>query len=495
MLFRSSALVCEDDGIVEYVDAKKIDVKEDSGNIKEYKLYQFLRSNSATCVWQHPIVKVGEAVKVGDVLADGQSMRDGELALGKNCRIAFMTWNGYNYEDAVIMSERMVKEDWYTSLHVDKFEIEVRTTKLGKEEFTREVPNVSENDVKYLDENGIIIPGTEVKEGDILVGKVTPKGATDKTPEEKLMTEIFGLKSREVKNTSLKVPHGGGGIVQKVIHFKKKNGDELPTGVDEVVRVYVMQKRKIHEGDKMAGRHGNKGVISNILPEEDMPYTADGHPIDIMLNPQGVPSRMNIGQVLEMHAGIAAQKLGVKLATPVFDGIDMQDLEELMKEAGMAPDGKEVLYDGRTGEPFENRITVGIMYMIKLSHMVDDKLHARNVGHYTLVTQQPMGGKAQNGGQRFGEMEVWALEAYGASHTLQEMLTIKSDDMTGRNNAYSAITDGTDDFTSSLPESFRVLARELQALGLHTELITKDGENEIAKSILDYETSTNKKRR
>ena len=490
-----SALVCEDDGIVEYVDAKKIDVKEDSGNIKEYKLYQFLRSNSATCVWQHPIVKVGEAVKVGDVLADGQSMRDGELALGKNCRIAFMTWNGYNYEDAVIMSERMVKEDWYTSLHVDKFEIEVRTTKLGKEEFTREVPNVSENDVKYLDENGIIIPGTEVKEGDILVGKVTPKGATDKTPEEKLMTEIFGLKSREVKNTSLKVPHGGGGIVQKVIHFKKKNGDELPTGVDEVVRVYVMQKRKIHEGDKMAGRHGNKGVISNILPEEDMPYTADGHPIDIMLNPQGVPSRMNIGQVLEMHAGIAAQKLGVKLATPVFDGIDMQDLEELMKEAGMAPDGKEVLYDGRTGEPFENRITVGIMYMIKLSHMVDDKLHARNVGHYTLVTQQPMGGKAQNGGQRFGEMEVWALEAYGASHTLQEMLTIKSDDMTGRNNAYSAITDGTDDFTSSLPESFRVLARELQALGLHTELITKDGENEIAKSILDYETSTNKKRR
>ncbi len=480
-----SALIATMPGLVEYVDAKKIIIKEDSGDLHRYDLYQFLRSNSATAIMQRPIVKPGERVDRGDIIADGQSMKDGELALGRNVRIAFMTWEGYNFEDAVIMSEKMVYDDVYTSIHIDEFSVECRDTKLGKEEFTYEIPNVKDETKKNLDEHGIVIPGTEVKEGDILVGKITPKGVTDPTPEERLLLAIFGEKSRDVRDTSLRVPHGGGGVVQSIQHFSKAKGDDLAPGVNEVVRIYIVQKRKIQVGDKMAGRHGNKGVISNILPLEDMPFTADGQPIDIMLNPQGVPSRMNIGQVLELHLGIAAKKLGIKVATPVFDGATIEDIEEIMKEAGLPHDGKEVLYDGRTGEPFENKITVGIMYFVKLSHMVDDKLHARNVGPYTLVTQQPMGGKAQNGGQRFGEMEVWALEAYGAANTLREMLTVKSDDLIGRDRVFDAIVDGKPIPESSIPESFRVLTRELQALGIHVELINDKDENEVNRSIVD----------
>ncbi len=481
-----SALVATMPGVVQYVDAKKIIVKEDSGDIHRYDLYQFLRSNSATAIMQRPIVVPGERIERGDIIADGQSMKNGELALGRNVRIAFMTWEGYNFEDAVIMSEKMVYDDVYTSLHIDEFIVECRDTKLGPEEFTYEIPNVKDESKKNLDATGIIIPGSEVKEGDILVGKTTPKGQTDPTPEEKLLLAIFGEKSRDVRDTSLRVPHGGGGVVQSIQHFSKAKGDDLAPGVNEVVRIFVVQKRKIQVGDKMAGRHGNKGVISNILPLEDMPFTADGHPIDIMLNPQGVPSRMNIGQVLELHLGIAAKKLGIKVATPVFDGATIEDIEAIMAEAGMNKDGKEVLYDGRTGEPFENKITVGIMYFVKLSHMVDDKLHARNVGKYTLVTQQPMGGKAQNGGQRFGEMEVWALQAYGAAHTLREMMTVKSDDLVARDRTFDAIVDGKAIPESSIPESFRVLTRELQSLGIHVELINDDGENEVNRSIVDF---------
>ena len=480
-----SALIATMPGIVEYVDAKKIIVKEDSGDMHRYDLYQFLRSNSATAIMQRPIVKPGERIDRGDIIADGQSMKDGELALGRNVRIAFMTWEGYNFEDAVIMSEKMVYDDVYTSIHIDEFSVECRDTKLGKEEFTYEIPNVKEETKKNLDERGIVIPGTEVKEGDILVGKITPKGVTDPTPEERLLLAIFGEKSRDVRDTSLRVPHGGGGVVQSIQHFSKAKGDDLAPGVNEVVRIYIVQKRKIQVGDKMAGRHGNKGVISNILPLEDMPFTADGQPIDIMLNPQGVPSRMNIGQVLELHLGIAAKKLGIKVATPVFDGATIEDIEAIMAEAGLTKDGKEVLFDGRTGEPFENKITVGIMYFVKLSHMVDDKLHARNVGPQTLVTQQPMGGKAQNGGQRFGEMEVWALEAYGAANTLREMLTVKSDDLVGRDRVFDAIVDGKPIPESSIPESFRVLTRELQALGIHVELMNDKDENEVNRSIVD----------
>ena len=480
-----SALVATMSGVVQYVDAKKIIVKEDTGDLHRYDLYQFLRSNSATAIMQRPIVVPGERVERGDILADGQSMKDGELALGRNVRIAFMTWEGYNFEDAVIMSEKMVYDDVYTSIHIDEYSVECRDTKLGKEEFTYEIPNVKEETKRHLDARGIIIPGTKVKEGDILVGKITPKGVTDPTPEERLLLAIFGEKSRDVRDTSLRVPHGGGGVVQSIQHFSKAKGDDLAPGVNEVVRIYIVQKRKIQVGDKMAGRHGNKGVISNILPLEDMPFTADGQPIDIMLNPQGVPSRMNIGQVLELHLGIAAQKLGIKVATPVFDGATIEDIEAIMAEAGLPSDGKEVLYDGRSGEPFENRVTVGIMYFVKLSHMVDDKLHARNVGPYTLVTQQPMGGKAQNGGQRFGEMEVWALEAYGAANTLREMLTVKSDDLVGRDRVFDAIVDGKPIPESSIPESFRVLTRELQALGIHVELINEDNENEVNRSIVD----------
>ena len=482
-----STVVCSNPGVVIYRDAKQIKVQTETG-IDVYELITFFRTNQDTCILQRPIVEVGEHVEKGDILADGSSIQNGELALGRNVTVAFMTWDGYNYEDAVIMSERLVKDDVYTSVHIEKFEVTTRNTKLGKEEFTREIPNVGMDALKNLDERGIIVVGAEVKEDDILVGKVTPKGETDPTPEEKLLLAIFGEKSREVRDTSLRVPHGCGGVVLNVETFSKENCEELAPGVLEVVRVYILQKRKISEGDKMAGRHGNKGVISKILPIEDMPYMEDGTPIDIMLNPLGVPSRMNIGQVIEVHLGMAAKKLGIKVATPVFDGATAQDLKEIMEEANMPADGKVTLYDGRSGEPFENKINVGVMYMIKLSHMVDDKIHARSVGPYTLVTQQPMGGKAQNGGQRFGEMEVWALEAYGASHVLQEMLTIKSDDIIGRNKVFRAIVDGKPIPEASIPESFRVLTKELQALGIYVELMSRDSnENEANKSLVTHD--------
>ena len=480
-----TALITKSDGVVEFVDGHQVKIRTKDNDLEVYPLLKFMRSNQGTCINQTPIVKYGEEVKAGDIIADGPSMSEGELAIGRNVVVAFMTWNGYNYEDAVIMNEKLVKNDVYTSIHIEKYEIEARDTKLGKEEFTREIPNVGDEGRKYLDEIGIVVPGTEVKEGDILVGKVTPKGQTDPSPEEKLLLAIFGEKSREVRDTSLRVPHGGGGIVHSVKVFKRGE-DELNPGVNMSVRVYIVQKRKISEGDKMAGRHGNKGVISKILPQEDMPYLEDGTPIDIMLNPLGVPSRMNIGQVLEIHLGMAAKQLGIHVATPVFDGVSEEDLRDIMAEASMAPDGKYTLYDGRTGEKFDNRISVGVMYMIKLDHMVDDKLHARSVGPYTLVTQQPMGGKAQNGGQRFGEMEVWALEAYGAAYTLQEMLTVKSDDIIGRNKVFKAIVDGEPIPQPSLPESFRVLTRELRSLGIYVELINRDtGANEVNKSLVD----------
>jgi DNA-directed RNA polymerase subunit beta len=462
------------------------------GQTETYDLIRFFRSNQDTCILQRPLVKMGEWVDLGDILADGPSTMNGELALGRNVTVAFMTWEGYNYEDAIILSEDLVKNDVYTSVHIDEYEIETRELKTGsgREEITREVPNAGQDALKNLDERGIIIPGSEVKENDILVGKITPKGVFEPSPSEKLIHAVIGEKSREYRDSSLRVPHGGGGIVQSIQYFSKKNGDQLPSGVNKVIRVYVAKKRKISEGDKMAGRHGNKGVISKILPREDMPYMADGTPVDIMLNPLGVPSRMNIGQILEIHLGIAAKNLNVKVATPVFDGVSDDDLKSILAESGIDPDGKTMLYDGRTGQPYENRISVGVMYMIKLSHMVDDKLHARSVGPYTLVTQQPMGGKAQNGGQRFGEMEVWALYAYGAAHTLQEMLTVKSDDMLGRNKVYSAITHDKPIPPASIPESFRVLTRELQALGLYVELIDANtGENEAQKSLVDNSPS------
>ncbi|MFA5007574.1 MAG: DNA-directed RNA polymerase subunit beta [Candidatus Izemoplasmatales bacterium] len=481
-----TCVLADHDGVVEYVDGMKVQVRRETGELDTYNLAKFMRSNQGTCINQSPIVSLGETITKGDIVADGPSMDEGELALGRNVVVAFMTWNGYNYEDAVIMNERLVKEDVYTSIHIEKYEIEARDTKLGKEEITREIPNVGEDGRKYLDARGIIVAGAEVKEGDILVGKVTPKGQTDPTPEDRLLLAIFGEKSREVRDTSLRVPHGGGGIVHSVKVFSRENEDELAPGVNEIVRVYIVQKRKISEGDKMAGRHGNKGVISKILPSEDMPYMPDGTPVDIMLNPLGVPSRMNIGQVLEIHLGMAAKRLGLHVATPVFDGCTQENLMEIMAEAGMEKDGKTTLYDGRTGEKFDNRVSVGVMYMIKLDHMVDDKLHARSVGPYTLVTQQPMGGKAQNGGQRFGEMEVWALEAYGAAYTLQEMLTVKSDDIIGRNKVFRAIVDGQPIPDPSLPESFRVLTRELRSLGIYVELINREtNENEVEKSLIE----------
>lgn len=463
------------DGVVEYVDARKIVVKNKTGK-DEYRLSNFELSNAGTCQHQRPIVKVGDKVKRGSVLADGPSTDQGELALGKNVVVAFMTFNGYNYEDAVILNERLVKNDVYTGIHLEDFEMQCRETKLGPEEITRDIPNVSEEARKNLDENGIVIVGTEVKEGDILVGKVTPKGMAELTSEEKLLHAIFGEKTREVRDTSLRVPHGGDGIVHDVKVFSRKDNDELPAGVSKVIRVYIAQKRKIQVGDKMSGRHGNKGVISLVLPEEDMPYLPDGRTVDIMLNPQGVPSRMNIGQVLEMHLGMAAKELGVHVATPVFDGAKTEDIADMMKEAGMAPDGKYTLYDGRTGEPFDNRITVGVMYMIKLHHMVDDKLHARSTGPYSMVTQQPLGGKAQFGGQRFGEMEVWALEAYGAANTLQEVITYKSDDIIGRVKVYEALIKGQEVNQAGVPESFRVLMKEFQALGLDISIINDKNE-------------------
>ena len=479
-------------GIVEYVDGAQIIVCDNQGERHIYELNKYERSNHSTCVNQRPIVHLNEKVYPGDVLADGQSMDQGELALGRNVVIAFMTWNGYNFEDAVIMSERLVQDDVYTSIHIEEYEVEVRDTKLGKEEITADLDGEAKDSIANLDEFGIIRLGAEVKEGDTLVGKVTPKGQTEPTPEERLSQALFNDYSKDVRVTSLKVPHGGGGIVGKIEHFTRKDGAELPPSVNEVVRVYIVQKRKITEGDKMSGRHGNKGVISNILPIEDMPFMEDGTPIDIMLNPQGVPSRMNIGQVLEIHLGMAAKKLGVHVATPVFDGLHMDDLKEIMKEAReedarlikedprnfRAPvdeNGKMWLYDGRTGRRFDNKISVGVMYMIKLAHMVDDKLHARSEGPYTLVTQQPMGGKAQNGGQRFGEMEVWALEAYGAAYTLQEMMTIKSDDIVGRNRVYKAIVDGAPIPEPGIPEAFRVLIKEIQGLGLSVKLIDSEG--------------------
>ncbi len=470
-----TSLVSAVNGTATYVDAKKIIIENKDGE-HIYKLKKFSASNQGTCLNHTPVVQVGQKVEIGDVLADGGSVHDGELALGQNVLMAFMTWDGYNYEDAIIMSDRLVKDDVYTSIHIEDHTIECRDTKLGPEEITRDIPNVSEEAKAHLDIRGIVIPGAEVKEGDILVGKITPKGQTEPTPEEKLLMAIFGDKTKEGKDKSLRVPHGGAGTVLDVKYFSRKNGDELPPGVNEMIRVYIARKRKISEGDKMAGRHGNKGVISKIMPVEDMPYLPDGTPIDILLNPLGVPSRMNIGQVLEMHVGYAAQKLGIKISTPVFDGITDDEIEELMDQANIAKDGKSILYDGRTGEPFDGRIAIGVMYMLKLSHMIDDKLHARATGPYSLVTQQPLGGKAQNGGQRFGEMEVWALEAYGAAHTLQEILTIKSDDVVGRAKTYEAIIKGKSLPKPGVPESFKVLQKELQALSIDVNVYDVDGE-------------------
>ena len=463
------------DGTVEYVDADKIIVRCADGSADTYELIKFMRSNQGNCNNQRPIVNVGETVKAGDVLADGPATRNGEISLGKNALIGFMTWEGYNYEDAVLLNERLVREDLYTSIHIEEYEIDARDTKLGPEEITRDIPNVGEDALKDLDENGIIRIGAEVRSGDILVGKVTPKGETDLTAEERLLRAIFGEKAREVRDTSLKVPHGESGIIVDAKVFTRENGDELGPGVNMVVRVYIAQRRKIQVGDKMAGRHGNKGVVSRVLPQEDMPFLPDGTPLDIVLNPLGVPSRMNIGQVLEVHLGYAAQKLGWKVATPIFDGASYSDIQELLQQAGLDPEGKSVLYDGRTGEPFDNKVTVGYVYFLKLHHLVDDKIHARSTGPYSLVTQQPLGGKAQFGGQRFGEMEVWALEAYGAAYTLQEILTVKSDDVTGRVRTYEAIVKGHNVPQPGVPESFKVLVKELQSLCLDIQVLDKDG--------------------
>jgi len=487
-----AAIICRHTGIVERVDAKEIVVrkitevegKEVQGDTDVYTLQKFVRSNQGTCYNQLPIVRAGDRVEKGDVLADGPSMEKGELALGRNILVGFMTWEGYNYEDAIIMSERLVKDDVYTSIHIEEYEAESRDTKLGPEEITRDIPNVGEDALKDLYENGIIRVGAEVTNGDILVGKVTPKGMTELSAEERLLHAIFGEKAREVRDTSLRVPHGAGGIILDVKIFNREDGDELPPGVNQLVRVYIVQKRKISEGDKMAGRHGNKGVIAKILPEEDMPFLADGTPIDVMLNPLGVPSRMNLGQVFELHLGMAAKKLGIHVASPVFDGANEEDVWKTLDEAGMPKDAKEVVYDGRTGEPFDNRIAVGISYLLKLSHMVDDKLHARSTGPYSLVTQQPLGGKAQFGGQRFGEMEVWALEAYGASYTLQELLTVKSDDVVGRVKTYESIVKGENVSEPGVPESFKVLIKELQSLGMDVKMLASD-EEEI--DILEFE--------
>ena len=485
-----SAIVANNDGVVDYVDGRTIKVRQSNGMIDAYQLSKFQRSNAGTSYNQNPIVSAGERVEKGDILADGPAMDQGEIALGKNPLIAFTTFDGYNFEDAIIMSERLVKDDVYTSIHLEEFESEARDTKLGPEEITREIPNVSDSALRNLDEDGIIRIGAEVRDGDILVGKVTPKGMSEQSAEEKLLHAIFGEKAREVRDSSLRVPHGGGGIVSDVKVFKREEGDELSSGVNELVRVYIAQKRKISFGDKMAGRHGNKGVVSLILPEEDMPYLPDGTPVDILLNPLGVPSRMNIGQVFELHLGMAARLLGTHFATPVFDGATEEDIQDVLEEAGFARDGKTVLYDGRTGEEFDNRVSVGVMYFLKLSHMVDDKMHARSTGPYSLVTQQPLGGKAQFGGQRFGEMEVWALEAYGASYTLQEILTYKSDDVDGRVKTYEAIVKGQPLPKPGVPESFRVLVKELQALGLDMKVLDHEN-NEVELETGDDDAFTN----
>ena len=479
------------EGIVEKVTADEVKVRNKKNEIDTYKLRKFKRTNGGTCINQRPVVTRGEKVKAGDILADGPSTKNGEMALGRNVLIAFTTWEGYNYEDAVLISERLVKEDVYTSIHIEEYDCECRDTKLGPEEITRDIPNVGDDTLKDLDENGIIRIGAEVRPGDILVGKVTPKGETELTAEERLLRAIFGEKAREVRDTSLRVPHGEAGTIVDVKIFTRDNSDELGPGVNQVIRCYIATKRKISVGDKMAGRHGNKGVISRILPVEDMPFLEDGTPVDIVLNPQGIPSRMNLGQVLEVHLGMAAKALGWKVATPVFDGATDEEIKELLVEAGLRPDGKTILHDGRTGEKFDNPVTVGVMYMLKLHHLVDDKIHARSTGPYSLVTQQPLGGKAQFGGQRFGEMEVWALEAYGAAYTLQEMLTVKSDDVVGRVKTYEAIVKGENIPEPGVPESFKVLIKELQSLGLDIRLYSEDNkELELQEHIdegIDYE--------
>ena len=494
-------VVARHDGIVERVTANEIHVRrvmtvdgqEVQGDVDKYKLLKFVRSNQGTCINQRPIVRKGDRVKAGDIIADGPSTDQGELALGRNVLVAFMPWEGYNYEDAILLSERLVREDVYTSIHIEEYECEARDTKLGPEEITRDIPNVGEDALRNLDERGIIRVGAEISAGDILVGKVTPKGVTELTAEERLLHAIFGEKAREVRDTSLRVPHGTDGIVVDVKVFTRENGDELPPGVNQLVRVYIAQKRKISEGDKMAGRHGNKGVIARILPVEDMPFLPDGTPVDVVLNPLGVPSRMNIGQVLEVHLGMACKLLGIHASTPVFDGANEYDVFDTMEEAGLKRDGKTILYDGRTGEPFEREVTVGVMYMIKLAHMVDDKIHARSTGPYSLVTQQPLGGKAQFGGQRFGEMEVWALEAYGAAYTLQEILTVKSDDVVGRVKTYEAIVKGENVPEPGVPESFKVLIKELQSLGLDVKILSENEEEIEMKEIDDEEDNAGDK--
>ena len=472
-----TVVLCKKDGVVVHVNADYVEIQTADG-IDRYNLTKFMRSNQGTCINQKPIVDLGQQVKAGDVIADGPATDHGEISLGKNALIGFMTWEGYNYEDAVLINEKLVRDDVYTSIHIEEFEIEARDTKLGPEEITRDIPNVGDDALKDLDERGIIRVGAEVRSGDILVGKVTPKGETELTPEERLLRAIFGEKAKEVRDTSLRVPHGEYGIIVNVEVFTRENSDELSPGVNKVVRCYIAQKRKLSVGDKMAGRHGNKGVVSRILPQEDMPFLEDGTPLDIVLNPLGVPSRMNIGQVLEVNLGFAAKHLGWRVMTPVFDGAHESDIKEMFKDLGIREDGKSILTDGRTGRKFDNPVTVGIMYYLKLLHLVDDKIHARSTGPYSLVTQQPLGGKAQFGGQRFGEMEVWALEAYGAAYTLQEILTVKSDDVVGRVKTYEAIVKGNNVPQSGIPESFKVLVKELQSLGLDVRVYDKD-ENEI----------------
>ena len=503
-------ILAKNDGVVEHVTADKIVVRTSKTTTDEYELIKFMRSNQGTCVNQRPIVDKGEQVKKGQVLADGPATKNGEISLGKNALIGFMTWEGYNYEDAVLINEKLVRDDIYTSIHIEEYEIESRDTKLGPEEITRDIPNVGDDALKDLDERGIIRIGAEVSSGDILVGKVTPKGETELTAEERLLRAIFGEKAREVRDTSLRVPHGEYGIIVDVKVFTPDNCDELQPGVRQVVRCYIAQKRKLSVGDKMAGRHGNKGVVSRILPQEDMPYLEDGTPLDIVLNPLGVPSRMNIGQVLEVHLAYAARALGWKVMTPVFDGAHEDDIRECFKTANeMRPemecsgtsdidfskitlneDGKSIVYDGRTGERFDNRVTVGYMHYLKLHHLVDDKIHARSTGPYSLVTQQPLGGKAQFGGQRFGEMEVWALEAYGAAYTLQEILTVKSDDVVGRVKTYEAIVKGQPVPRPGIPESFRVLIKELQSLGLDVKVQDVNGDEVDLKQTYDDDDAT-----
>ena len=478
-------ILAEDDGVIQKVTGEAITVKYNNGTTKTHKLNKFKRTNGGTCINQRPIVVAGEKVKKGDTIADGPATKNGEMALGRNVLVAVSTWEGYNYEDAILLNERLVKEDVFTSIHIEEYDCECRDTKLGPEEITRDIPNVGEDSLKDLDENGIIRIGAEVRPGDILVGKVTPKGETELTAEERLLRAIFGEKAREVRDTSLKVPHGEAGTIVDVKIFTRDNSDELGPGVNQIIRCYIATKRKISVGDKMAGRHGNKGTISRILPEEDMPFMPDGTPVDILLNPLGVPSRMNLGQVLEVHLGLAAKELGWNVATPVFDGATSEEIEELLVKSGNTPDGKTILYDGRTGDPFAEPITVGVMYMLKLHHLVDDKIHARSTGPYSLVTQQPLGGKAQFGGQRFGEMEVWALEAYGAAHTLQEMLTVKSDDVVGRVKTYEAIVKGENVPEPGIPETFKVLIKELQSLGLDMRLYTKDNKEIELKEDID----------